>query len=66
MNMTSLIIGFILGVVATYIFTSALKKTVVKDASEDPTNENAIGEKVSKINPMLGAAGAFLCGVKTT
>ena len=31
MNMTSLIIGFILGVVATYIFTSAFKKPVVND-----------------------------------
>jgi cytochrome c-type biogenesis protein CcmH len=49
MNMTSLIIGFILGVVTTYIFTSALKKPVVKDASGVDASE-----KISKINPMLG------------
>jgi cytochrome c-type biogenesis protein CcmH len=54
MNMTSLIIGFILGVVATYIFTSALKKPVVKEASENAANEKTTGEKISKINPMLG------------
>jgi cytochrome c-type biogenesis protein CcmH len=54
MNMTSLIIGFILGVVATYIFTSALKKPVVKDASEVDASEKTMGEKISKINPMLG------------
>lgn len=54
MNMTSLIIGFILGVVATYIFTFALKKPVVKDPSENATNEMTTDEKISKINPMLG------------
>jgi cytochrome c-type biogenesis protein CcmH len=54
MNMTSLIIGFILGAVATYIFTFALKKPVVKNASEIAANEKTTGEKISKINPMLG------------
>jgi cytochrome c-type biogenesis protein CcmH len=51
MNMTSLIIGFILGVVATYIFTSALKKPA---ANENVASEKTTGEKISKINPMLG------------
>jgi cytochrome c-type biogenesis protein CcmH len=46
MNITSLIIGFILGAVTTYIFTSALKKPVA--------SESTPAEKTSKINPMLG------------
>jgi cytochrome c-type biogenesis protein CcmH len=46
MNMTSLIIGFILGAVATFIFTSTLKKPVA--------NEKTTGEKITKINLMLG------------
>jgi cytochrome c-type biogenesis protein CcmH len=49
MNMTSLIIGFILGAVATYIFTASFKKPVVSDLAEQAT-----GEKRKKINPMLG------------
>lgn len=49
MNMTSLIIGFILGAVATYIFTASLKKPVVNNLAEE-----APGQKGKKINPMLG------------
>ncbi len=44
MNMTSLIIGFILGAVSIFIFTLALKSKI----------EKASGEKNLKINPMLG------------
>jgi cytochrome c-type biogenesis protein CcmH len=49
MNMASLIIGFILGAVATYIFTASLKKPVVSDLAEP-----ASGVKAKKISPMLG------------
>jgi cytochrome c-type biogenesis protein CcmH len=49
MNMTSLIVGFILGAVATFIFTSTLKKNAGITLNEDP-----VGEKRLKINPMLG------------
>lgn len=49
MNMTSLIIGFILGAVSTYIFTAALKKPVVNESAEQVP-----GAKGKKINPMLG------------
>jgi cytochrome c-type biogenesis protein CcmH len=44
MNLISLIIGFILGAVATLVFTSALKSSAEKTA----------GEKPSKINPLMG------------
>jgi cytochrome c-type biogenesis protein CcmH len=54
MNMTSLIIGFILGAVATYFFTASLKKPVVKEAAENADSENSQSGKASKINPMLG------------
>jgi cytochrome c-type biogenesis protein CcmH len=46
MNMTSLIVGFMLGVVSTYIFTTALKKP--------RANENTASVKSSKFNPVLG------------
>ncbi len=49
MNMTSLIIGFIMGAVATYFFTTSFKKPVVNGLAEQAT-----GEKSKKINPMLG------------
>jgi cytochrome c-type biogenesis protein CcmH len=49
MNMTSLIVGFILGAVSTFIFTSTLKKS-----SENASNEKMNGEKSLRINPMLG------------
>ncbi len=44
MHLGSLIIGFILGALATLIFTSALKASAEKVANE----------KLSKINPLLG------------
>ena len=44
MHLGSLIIGFILGAVATLVFTSTLKSSA----------EKAPGEKASKINPLLG------------
>jgi cytochrome c-type biogenesis protein CcmH len=44
MNITSLIIGFILGAISIYVFTSTFKSS----------NEKVSGEKNLKINPMLG------------
>jgi hypothetical protein len=54
MNMTSLIVGFILGVVSTFIFTYATKSSADKASSDQ-----ASGEKLSlinrlKANPLLG------------
>jgi cytochrome c-type biogenesis protein CcmH len=49
MHLSSLIIGFILGAVATFVFTTALKSSAEKVAGE-----NSVGEKTSKINPLLG------------
>ena len=46
MNITSLIIGFILGAISTFIFTSSLKKPIPSDL--DVENKN------KKISPMLG------------
>jgi cytochrome c-type biogenesis protein CcmH len=42
-------IGFILGAISTFIFTSSLKKPVVSDLAE-----TVAGEKNKKLNPMLG------------
>lgn len=49
MNISSLIIGFILGAISTIVFTSTLKSS-----NQNAAGENLMGEKRSKINPMLG------------
>jgi cytochrome c-type biogenesis protein CcmH len=50
MNITSLIIGFILGAISTIIFTSTLNKKTPENLEGD----NPAADKKFKINPMLG------------
>ena len=54
MNMASLIIGFILGVVSTFIFTSALKLSVDKVSGDQASGDKLPMIKSLKANSLLG------------
>ena len=54
MNMTSLVIGFILGVVSTFIFTFALKLSAGKASGDQASGNKPTIVKILKANSLMG------------